>query len=285
MKKIAPLVNLILYGNFWISLGAVSLVWQTEWLLTGDFRWISAISVLVFSATLFTYGVHRLFGIGKVKIETIEGRFQIIERYKTHIWIYTIAGGIISLLTFFYLDWNTKIILFIPGIFSLAYVFPFFGEGKRLRDFHWVKIFFVAFVWAWVGVILPAQCLGETLFAPKTAFIFFEKLFFIFAITLPFDIRDIPIEKHSGIKTIPLILGSRKTIWLAEGLLFLALLCLFGANFFDCISFSTSFYLSGFYILTGLAVYFSEFQKHDYYFSGLLDGLIILQWLIVWVAN
>ncbi len=284
MKSLAPLTNLILYGNFWISLGAASMVWQSELLLTGSFTWISPLSVLVFSATLFVYGVHRLVGIGKVKIETIEGRFDVIQQHEKHIRIYTVAGGIISSVAFFYLNRSTKIALTVPALLSLAYIFPFFGKGKRLRDFDWIKIFLVAFVWAWVGVILPADAAGCHFFDTKVMLIFLEKMFFIFAITLPFDIRDAQIEKSAQIKTIPLSIGFEKTIRLSGFLLLLSVVCILVLWFLKILPSPVAGGLLCFYALAGAAVYFSKDKKHDYYFSGLLDGLLVLQWLIVWAA-
>lgn len=33
-----------------------------------------------------------------------------------------------------------------------------------------------------------------------------ERFFFVFAITIPFDIRDIEADKQAGLKTIPLLI-------------------------------------------------------------------------------
>ena len=50
---------------------------------------------------------------------------------------------------------------------------------------------------------------------------FFERFLFIMAITIPFDIRDLKIDNQVGLKTIPSILGIKKSKMIAYFLLIL----------------------------------------------------------------
>jgi len=105
-------------------------------------------------------------------------------------------------------------LLVIPAILSLGYVLPFVKGNKRLRDFDYIKIFLVAIVWGVITVLMPIleRTTDLTL---SHLLILLERMLFIFAITLPFDIRDLKIDAHIDVKTIPSIIGIGKTKKLA----------------------------------------------------------------------
>ena len=82
-------------------------------------------------------------------------------------------------------------------------------------------------MWSYVTVFLPAMELGLALDL-RLFMIFIERSLFIFAITLPFDIRDMEIEKANGVKTIPAMIGAQNSIYLGMGILLIWV----GVNFF-----------------------------------------------------
>ena len=54
-----------------------------------------------------------------------------------------------------------------------------------------------------------------------------ERFLFVFAITIPFDIRDMEIDIKEGLKTIPVIMGKKKAMMIANILLVLfTMICL-----------------------------------------------------------
>ncbi|MEO1714584.1 MAG: hypothetical protein AAFU60_14730, partial [Bacteroidota bacterium] len=197
-----PLVNLVLYGNFWIALAALCLTWQTEFLLLGAFNPYSEAAWLNFGGTLFLYALHRLVGMEKVKAFADQGRYYIIARYASHIKVYSVLGALLAAWFFWQLSWSTRWIMILPGILSLGYVLPILAGGKRLRDLHYLKIFLVAGVWSWLTVIVPAWELGLGANIPAWV-LFFERSLFVFSITIPFDIRDLQVDQHTQVQTIP----------------------------------------------------------------------------------
>ncbi len=239
---------------------------------------------LVFFATLFVYALHRIIGISKVHEFLELERYAVIEKFKHHISFYALIAGIGGAICFWNISTAIKLSLIIPGIISLGYVLPFMKGKKRLRDFNHIKIFLIAIVWAWVSVFLPAMENIE-LMNYSIWLMVVERALFIFAITLPFDIRDLKVDTHSSVRTIPAVIGLKKTKLLGTGILATAFLI------------SVTLWFSGFYT-TGTVValfisyastwYFlglSDKISHDYFFTGLMDGTMILQFLLIYVLS
>jgi len=208
---------------------------------------------------------------------------QLFFCFKQHIRIYALIGFTGSLICFFYLSRAVQLALFIPAIVSLAYVIPFLGTNRRLRDVNHIKIFMVAIVWAWVTVLLPALEY-EMNFDKNLLLMILERALFIFAITLPFDIRDLKVDKHSEVNTIPAQIGVSKTKYLAIFCLvfaFLIALYLFQNGIYTK-SVLIGLFLS--FLSTSIIVGFSDPKRHDYFYSGLMDGTMVLQFLFVWLC-
>lgn len=274
------LINLIFYSNLWIALCAAAMCAQTQFILTGkiSMNWLLG---LIFFSTLFIYALHRIIGISKVSEFQEMERYAIIKKFKSHITFYAIISGFGVAICFWNISLAIQLSLIIPGIISLGYVIPFLNGKKRLRDFNHIKIFLIAIVWSWVTVFLPALEIGESTTLPVGIMIL-EKATFIFAITLPFDIRDLKVDSHSKIQTIPGVIGIKKTKILSSASLALAFLlaitnCLLGNyNINILLGLSVSFLFTWFFIRQADKI------KHDYFFTGLIDGTMILQFLLVW---
>ncbi|MCB0705885.1 MAG: hypothetical protein KDC34_11270 [Saprospiraceae bacterium] len=268
---------MLLYGNFWIALCSTALVWQTEFLLTGTFDPLSVLSRFLFCSTLFLYAAHRIVGLEKVSAFHQQGRFKVIYRHRRHIRIYAIIGAMGAAWYFFQLKPLTQILMVPAGIISLAYVLPIW-TGLRLRDVHYVKIFLIALVFSYVTACLPLVELGWELSQIHWG-VLLERCLFLLAITLPFDIRDLLIDKHTHVKTIPQLLGPERTMRLALALLGLVLLLALAFQRMGLYAPDVTIGYIAALIITGVLIYFSPRQQHDYYFSGLLDGSMLLIFL------
>ncbi|MEL6719869.1 MAG: UbiA family prenyltransferase [Bacteroidota bacterium] len=274
-------LNLILYSNFWIAAAAVATTAQTFFLLEGkiiEFNFL----LFVFSCTLFIYAIHRIVGLQKVKPFQSKGRYFVISTFKSHIIVYAIAAGISAFVCFWQLHLYVQLSLIIPGIISLAYVLPMLAGKKRLRDIHLIKIFLVAIVWAWVGVILPTLQMERELNA-EVWWMVAERALFIFAITLPFDIRDLQIDEHASVQTIPAKIGIKWSKILAFIALGLMLFCSWQNVLLTTYSNGNGWALLLSAISTGTFIFFSDKKMHDYYFTALLDGTIIFQFLFIFL--
>lgn len=282
---IRKIIDLFLYSNVYIAVAAVALTAQTQLILFGKFE-LDTLSVLVFFATMFIYASHRLVGLFSVKKFLKEGRFHIINTYKNHIWIYTGIAVIGLIYAFFQVSFRVQLALVLPGLISLGYVIPFLGFKKsrklRLRDLNWIKIFLIAIVWAYVTVILPIIEIRSVSWSD--VLIFVERAVFIFMITLPFDIRDLKVDQYNNVKTIPAVYGISFTMKLVfASLIFLLILA--SANYLfvpDSPIYFAAFGLWLSLISTYIFIRISINKTDDYYFTGLLDGTMWLQFVCVW---
>lgn len=269
------IADFLLYSNLWIALNALAQAAQTRFLLSGRVQLSPALG-FVFFGTLFLYALHRIGGLGQLAPFTAFGRYKAISEHKAHLRVY--AGiGLIGALTFYlFFPWRIQWMLALPGLIALGYVLPLGASGKRLRDLHFLKIFLLAIVWAWITVWLPAAELQADM-QKATLWMGLERAAYIFALTIPFDIRDLEVDRHTQVKTLPGALGIAPVLALAL-LMLIAMLLFAGMN-----AYSTGVWagLACSAAVSFLLILFARRVQHDYYFSGLLDGMMILQFLLV----
>ncbi len=275
------LIDLILYSNLWIACCAWAMYEVTRIAWGGRMAW-DELGGFIFCSTLFLYAIHRIIGIRKVREYLDQERFSVISTYRSHIIFYGAIAGVGSLYFFLQLEWSLQVFIVLPALISVGYAVPLLGGKTRLRDLHFLKIFLIAIVWAWVTVLLPAvqeDQLGQW----ATWAMSLERSLFIFAITLPFDIRDLKVDKRSNVKTIPHFLGVKGSVYLGIASTILALftaLALYQLSIYSLLFFIG---LSLSYVITALVIFYSQKVRHDYYFSGLTDGLMLIQLLAVWI--
>ena len=273
-KWLIKLIDLILYSNLWIALAALAMALQTQLFLFGRPRYTPYLPFL-FCGTLFLYAIHRIVGLQKAKPFQEKGRYWVIATFKSHIRFYAGLSALVGAYYFFQLDLWFQLSLFAPALLSLAYVIPLFSGKKRLRDFHFIKIFLIALVWTWLTVVMPALHYGLA-FQLCTLLMVLERICFVFAITLPFDIRDLEIDRFNKVKTIPFRLGIKKSKAIALVSLTMALFFAWlnyytiGISFMQWLAYGLSCLLTAWLILK------SSTSQHDYFYTGLLDGTMIL---------
>jgi len=285
MKKLRPLIDLILYGDFWIAAAAVAMTLQTQFVISGTISFTPLIAFVGFS-TWMLYALHRIIGLKKVRIFTDTGRYAVIERYKKHILFYAVLGCVGAIVSFFYLSFRVQVALVLPALISLGYVMPILGGEKRLRDLNNLKIYLIAVVWAWITVALPLLDMGKLLIDIPASILFLsERMLFVFAITLPFDIRDLKVDGHTGVQTIPTQIGIKRTKILASTVFFIVLIL-------AAINLSLDNYSVSIFIALAISCASANWLVQrcdqvidDYYFTGLIDGTMVLQFLLVYGAS
>jgi len=175
-------------------------------------------------------------------------------------------------------------LLILPVLVAMGYSLPVLPSGKRLRDFPLLKVFLIAGVWTYLSAVWPVWAAGDTRTFPLLSFSL-ERLLFIFALTLPFDIRDLSGDRAEGVLTFPVVWGVRKTkllSWVAL-LLYAVLATLhYQWGIYPAILWGVYLLLAA---LTGLLMQLSTPDKHPWYFTGILDGMLVLQSLFtLWLG-
>lgn len=273
-KLLRDVVNLLLYGGAFIGLCAACITAFTFELIGNVADHIDYI-LLIGVSTSALYAAHRVIGLHRLAHLEANERYAVIRRYKYHIWVYAIAWLALSIFYFLPLASFNFILWLIPGgSIALSYVLPFLKGGKRLRDMGWVKIVMIGWSWAWLTGFLPAYYFMHT---PEylAILIGLERMLFIIAITIPFEIRDMAIDESVGLINMSSKFGLKKSLrigYVLTGLIVLITLFL-GSHY---VNLDYSYSMITICILTLLIIRYSHKIKDDYFFSGLTDGLMIL---------
>ena len=286
-KYLWQTLDFLLYSNIFIALCAVSQGLVTYWLIQAKPE--PYVLGLLFCSTLALYN----FSVLLSKPERPENsRFQrvrwIFSHYRLMITL-TIISAIAIIPLSFFLNTSSKILLIGLGLLSISYNLPIFLiETKRfsLRNIPGVKLFIIAMVWAASCVLLPILTIeatnSATITLNETILLFSMHFFFIAAIAVSFDIRDIFQDKSNELKTIPVIFGEKNSLLIYQVLLATYLLLLF--NFTEEIdgnfcALSLTIFISGWLILK------SKWKKNEYYYFLFLDGTMILQLIMLLIFS
>ena len=150
-----------------------------------------------------------------------------------------------------------------------------------LRNIPLIKIFLIAYVWAAVTAFSPLVETGlevSVLLGNKRYLLLFaERIIFILAITIPFDIRDFDQDREHSLVTIPSLAGTRVSKMFSIFLLLIYVLItikLYGKGMEMLV-----LLLSG--ILASILILRSRKELPDIYFTGLIDGLLVLQPILI----
>lgn len=277
-KLLRDIVNLLLYGGAFIGLCAAAITSLTFELIGSVDLHLSYV-LLIGTSTAALYSAHRVIGLHKLEHVTTHDRYAVIRKYKYHIWMYCVGWVLITVYLFLpVMDFEYILWLLPGGSIALAYVIPFLSQGRRLRDFGWLKIIMIGWSWAWLTAFLPAYYFNHLpLFI--AVIIGIERMLFIIAITIPFEIRDIRIDQSVGLITLPSHIGSKKTFRLG------VLLCIIFSflSLFLAIQFNDIPYFIACIVAAAITVWILKMStsiKDDYFFSGLTDGLMVIILLV-----
>jgi 4-hydroxybenzoate polyprenyltransferase len=274
-------VDFIIYGNFLIAICATMSTLSTVVLISGFIDVKDAVLALfVGAATFFLYNLHKPITYLLRKQFIDNQRFTKTKAFQIPLSILTILAGIYCVFFFFStqsLQLNTQLFLIGIGFLSLGYVFPIFGKGRRLRDLAYVKIFLIALVWAAMTVGLPYLEVKNAVNVFDFWQLFIERACFVFALCIPFDIRDMDWDAQTNVKTIPLSMGVKNAKLVGISALILAIILVFILKNTEIYTSFQSFSQFGVYLLSIVLIITTNKNRSDYYFYGLVDGMIFVQ--------
>lgn len=193
----------------------------------------------------------------------------LYTKYQNHqlfrkVLIFNIICGIVSLILII-LNHNEIRILKWFFIVILGLLYNSYFLENYIRKVPLLKVFYVGFTWALIN---------SWLILPEFHFtIFLISLFFVTALVLPFDIRDMKVD---DVVTFPRLIGVENTKYLAYFLIFLSLMI---SIFYLKTEFAISFALTS--IFTYILIYFSENSNKDSYFSFWVESCSGLPFLIL----
>ncbi len=270
-------LSFLIHTNIYISLAAVSLTLATQVQL-GMQPHLHAYLVIIFFGTLFDYNLHRIIAVNQNPEAIGSGKYSWAAKHISLLKIISIASlAGIAVASFFV----SKLILYFLtpfAILTLLYSIPVFKKQKsrfRFKEIAGLKIFLIAFVWASVTIVLPVLESANSINYYDVLLTFSERFLFIFAITIPFDIRDMKADALAGVKTMPIIIGEKKSLFLGN----LALLLSLAVSFIHYLPGNLVFVLPVSIVVlvfTFILLNSRQLRNQPYYHYGLLDGSMIL---------
>jgi 4-hydroxybenzoate polyprenyltransferase len=276
------LINTFLFSNIFLSVGAVLLTVSAQVQLGMTPHWQPYLS-LIFFATLIEYNRTRVIKLLLIHNGSNAVKQWWIRKNKKKIFFIisiSIVGFIIAAIRV-----KTEVLLaFLPlGILSFFYSFPVSGNKNcflGLREVPYLKIFLIAFVWSATTILLPVIQANAKIFEPHVMMLFAERFFFIFAITIPFDIRDMQADQDAGLKTIPLLIDKNKALSLS----YISLSICFVISILHYKMQNNWFILEAIFVsllTTYLFLKLNYFRNLPKYYYQILDGTMLLQGLLV----
>ncbi len=283
MVYINPVIRFLLYTNLWIAVGAVAMTEHTRWLLLEDAPAWEKVHTFVFFGTLGLYAAHRLIGMHRYPLYRTNERYRQLYRWRGWLLAACVVSLPFLLHSFLALPsrWRWIVLPFVA--LSAAYILPVFGQSRRLRDVPLLKVFLLALMWGAFTALLPAGLLGRPW--PQLLLLTAERTAYIFAIGLPFDIRDLPFDRQFGVPTLPTRLGVDRTKNLAyralglSGVLSGTLAMLGWYPWLLWIGWVSSLGMAAFVIRS------AQPDRTDLYFTGAVNGMLVLPFVITYLLS
>ena len=289
MKRIIqPVFDFLLFSNVFMALCAVAQGLVTFYLIGA--KPVFTVNWLLFTSTLGIYN----FSILLTKpTEPEKSEYKRVRWFFSHYRL-MVTFTIVSLLSliplFFLISIESRILMVFLSIISFCYSIPIFSLGGQkfgLRNIPGLKQFLITLVWTMSTVLLPimeAQHFHITAVSMRDMTILIAKRFlFIAALTVPFDIRDLFEDRQSGLKTVPVMWGEKNAYLFCQILLagYVVLLFLFRNGGFT----PDFFALTITAVLAGWLIFKSKWEKNEYYYFFFIDGVLILQYLMLLLFN
>lgn len=284
MSVFTDILRFLVFSNFWISIAAVGYCVLTVYQL--DLKVPTAFYWFVGCCTLCSYCLQRYIQFSYRKKKQSDRQNWLVGN-RLYVGGTILASGIAGAILGLTILTPVQILCFVPvSLISLFYSIKVLGRSKKskrskskgLRELPGVKIFMVAVSWSFLCGLMPIWISGFADMDPiQIILVCMEKVFFIIAITIPFDIRDLKYDQVSN-NTIPQVFGATRSIYIANGLLLVAALCAVFSGVFSA------------EVLTGLALSYAttmiillnvDEEKPELYYSGLIDATILFQLLFV----
>ena len=289
MKKIfRPVVDFLLFSNVFMSLCAVSQGLVTFYLIGAKPAF--PVIWLLFTSTL---GIYNFCILLTKPAQPDKSPYKRVRWFFAHYRLmvtFTIVSILSLIPLFFLMSAGSRILLIFLSILSFFYSLPIFTiDDKKfgLRNIPGLKQFLITLVWTMSTILLPvleAQHFSLTTISLRDTTILIAKRFlYIAALTIPFDIRDLFEDRQSGLKTVPVVWGEKNAYLFCQILLagYIVLLFLFRNGGFSPDFFALAFTA----ILTGWLIFKSKWEKDEYYYFFYMDGVLILQYLLLLLFN
>lgn len=173
--------------------------------LVPDFRICFAMFLMTFSL----YSLNKLTDIKEDGVNMPE-RLRFLEGKKKLIIAYSSAAYLLCMVLAALDQPSSLLIVLVPLAANAAYGSRLIPGAPRLKDIPVMKNLVVAISWALTTALLPA---AHTMYAVSgIAIVLYFMLVKAFVNTALYDVRDIVGDKENGVRTMPVLIGQKKTV-------------------------------------------------------------------------
>ena len=280
----AHMLRWLVYSHVWMAACTGAQVWWTFMFLE---KWESMIPLVTFAffGTISAYGFMRLMRARGDLVEQVP-LFGWVYRNRRSSWILVILTGGIALLAILPLLGKLLGLLLWVVPICLLYVLPFGYPARHigLRAIPAMKVPLVGLVWAMVTVCLPLRSAGVPLLEDRSMLLFLQRLLFVMALTIAFDIRDSTHDPPS-LRTLPQLFGDHRARWIAIGMIALAgaISVFFSARGPEPPAMHL-WPLFG-WLISSVLIHRSHRMMPELYFSFAIDGMLILVPVLAWIGS
>lgn len=274
--------DFLIYSNLYIAAASVLMTVESQIQLGMKPNWHPYLFLIMF-ATLFEYNLHKFVSVFFHKKTLDSSKFGWIMNNLRLFYFIVFASVAGFILTACFARFSVLITLFPLGAITFLYSFPVYKNGVklfRLREVPLVKIFIISFVWSATCIILPIVQAGMKADLAEVSLMIIERSLFIFAITVPFDIRDMESDRRSGLKTLPLLIGEKNANTVAN-----IVLALFMALSTVHYLLTMQLFILAAFLLSGGSTFVflnnRRIRSLKEYHYGVLDGTMALQGALV----
>lgn len=266
----------LLFSAAWIAVCAVALSIESTIILQAAFP---AGPILLFAgASAFCH--YNLHYFVRERDEALSARDRWSQRHRYWFAPAVIISGLVSTVCLFYFSVSELIAVAVLAAVSLFYSLPLLPGGFRLKQLGVCKPFILAAVWTIVTVWLPAHQTDPWLLS----LVLSRRFVFMLVLCLAFDIRDQQKDQLQSIRTIPIRFGAKLTYYLMDGLLVLfAILALLVEWQLGRLPILIALMLSA--IVTKVVIRMTTRYTSELYYLGVIDGMMVMQALLVVVAS
>jgi len=263
-------------------MAAVSLALATQAQLGLQPMFNAAIALLFFS-TLADYNLHRLLAVYNHSDATQTGKLDLAAGHTQLLKaLVVVASAGLGISLFFV---KTDVLIALLPLALLAFLYSAFTRSKIIRanlllSIPGAKTFLLALVWASATVFIPALQGQLQLSKGQVLLLFIQRLIFIVAIAIPFDIRDMDTDSRAGIKTIPASFGTSRALGFSNLMLVISVV----PALVQYLCSGMAFILPACLVSTALILFLinnKKIKNLPFYYHGILDGSIIVYGLII----
>jgi hypothetical protein len=276
------IIHFIINTNILIALAAVSLTLATQVQL-GMQPQLHAYLAVIFSATLFIYNLHKFVSVSMNTQAVLNEKYKWAAEHLNLIKILILTSLCGLALALFFVMPEFLYILAPLALLSFLYLFPV--SGIRRNKFRFLKLtgsktLLLALVWTVATVSFPVLQSMNTFKHSYILLTFCERFAYIFAIAIPFDIRDMRADALSWKNTIPNVFGEESALKFSN----IALILSLSIATFHYLDVNMIFILPAYLfsiVSTFIFINNKALKSLHLYHHGILDGCILLHGALI----